>query len=88
MIYHYCEIHECNVRILFIETIQIKFVFIVVRQEKLSDKNTSSNQWVQINNICVPYLIKSDQSRLLPYQVLLDYDLFLIDLYHLIFGTR
>ncbi|CAF0939773.1 unnamed protein product [Rotaria sordida] len=38
--------------------------------------SSSSNHWVQINNICVPYIIKSQQSCLLPYQVLLGCDLF------------
>ncbi|CAF1239947.1 unnamed protein product [Rotaria sp. Silwood1] len=37
--------------------------------------SSSSNHWIQINNICVPYIIKSQQSILLPYQVLLDCDL-------------
>ena len=35
----------------------------------------SSNHWVQINNTCLPYIIKSQQRRLLPYQVILDCDL-------------
>ncbi|CAF2554196.1 unnamed protein product [Rotaria sp. Silwood2] len=37
--------------------------------------SSSSNYWVQINNICVPCINKSEQSRLLPYQVLVDCDL-------------
>lgn len=53
---------------------------IVVRQEEIFQENAISsslkNNWVQINNICVPYIIKSTQIRLLPYQVLLDCDLF------------
>lgn len=50
-------------------------------QQTFLEANTCSSSstkthWVQINNICVPYIIKSEQRRLLPYQVLLDCDLF------------
>lgn len=49
-------------------------------QEQIFEENTLSsslkNHWIQINNICVPYIIKSSHIRLLPYQVLLDCDLF------------
>ena len=38
--------------------------------------SSTKNHWVQINNICIPYIIKSEQRRFLPYQVLLDCDLF------------
>jgi hypothetical protein len=58
----------------------MKFIYVLVRQQQVYDEITSSsssnNHWVQINNICVPYIIKSSQTRLLPYQVLLDCDLF------------
>jgi len=37
---------------------------------------SSKNHWVQINNICVPYIIKSQQIRYLPYEVLIDCNLF------------
>jgi len=51
-----------------------------IRQQTLFDESMSSsstkNYWVQINNICVPYIIKSEQTRYLPYQVLVDCDLF------------
>lgn len=49
-------------------------------QQGLPNENTLSssvkNHWIQINNICVPYIIKSEQRRFLPYQVLVDCDLF------------
>jgi hypothetical protein len=56
----------------------LKFICVVARQQQVFDESISSskNHWVQINNICVPYIIKSSQTRLLPYQVLLDCDLF------------
>ena len=44
---------------------------ILVQQHQTS----SFNSWIQINNICLPYLIKSQQIYLLPYQILLDCDL-------------
>jgi hypothetical protein len=49
------------------------------QQQTIDDNSLSSsieNHWVQINNICVPYIIKSEQTRFLPYQVLLDCNLF------------
>jgi hypothetical protein len=63
---------------------KLKFICVVARQQQqrqeVFDENTSlsssKNHWVQINNICVPYIIKSSQTRLLPYQVLIDCDLF------------
>jgi hypothetical protein len=52
----------------------------VIVQQQESDENTllssSSHHWIQINNICVPYITKSQQLHLLPYQVLLDCNLF------------
>ncbi|CAF2247572.1 unnamed protein product [Rotaria magnacalcarata] len=50
----------------------------VLQPQRSFDENTlssSSNNWIQINNICIPYINKSQQSRLLPYQVLVDCDL-------------
>ncbi|CAF0712441.1 unnamed protein product [Adineta steineri] len=49
-----------------------------VRPQQIISESTlssSSNHWVQINNICVPYIIKYQQIRFLPYQVILDCDL-------------
>lgn len=40
-----------------------------------NNATSTGNHWVQIDNICVPYIIKSQQTRLLPYQVILDCDL-------------
>jgi hypothetical protein len=57
----------------------MKFICIVVLERVVDDNRLSSsteNHWVQINNICVPYIIKSEQTRFLPYQVLLDCNLF------------
>lgn len=52
----------------------------ISHQQGPMDENALSssmkNHWVQISNICVPYIIKSDQRRFLPYQVLVDCDLF------------
>lgn len=48
-------------------------------KKKISDENffsTNENHWIQINNICVPYLIKFDHRRFLPFQILVDCDLF------------
>ncbi|CAF0971036.1 unnamed protein product [Adineta ricciae] len=42
---------------------------------QLLDESSAGNHWVQINNICVPYIIKSEQTRFLPYQVILDCEL-------------
>ena len=53
----------------------MKSIFLVVRQQQLFDENTSlssANHWVQLNNLCLPYIIKPQQTRLLPYQVILD----------------
>ena len=50
------------------------------QEQRIYDEPTlscsSQNYWIQINNICVPYIIKSEQTRFLPYEVLLDCDLF------------
>jgi len=57
----------------------MKFICIIVLERVVDDNRLSSsteNHWVQINNICVPYIIKSEQTRFLPYQVLLDCNLF------------
>lgn len=44
--------------------------------EEPSLSTISKDYWVQINNVCVPYIIKSQQIRYLPYEVLIDCDLF------------
>lgn len=58
--------------------IKLKFIYTLVSQQQLFNEkvlSSSSNHWVQINNICVPFITKSSESRLVPYQVLLDCDL-------------
>lgn len=58
---------------------KLKFIYIIVRsQQSFHDENTllsSSDTWIQINNICVPYITKPPHTRLIPYQILLDCDL-------------